>query len=60
MKTWKNPEVLELNVSETAHGYPNTYTDGSLFGIPTHGPKDPNYKPEKPGKPEKPEIDSLS
>jgi len=32
MKTWKNAEVVELNINETAHGTWDSYVEFSING----------------------------
>ena len=32
MKTWENAEMVELNISETAHGWTGWFRDGGYIG----------------------------
>lgn len=32
MKTWKTPEITELNINETAHRWTGIYHDGGYIG----------------------------
>ena len=36
MKTWKNAEVVELNIAETAHGTKDAYIEFSINGWGTN------------------------
>lgn len=36
MKTWKNAEVVELNIAETAHGTVDFYVEASINGWGTN------------------------
>jgi len=36
MKTWKNAEVVELNINETAHGKADAYVEFSIGGWGTN------------------------
>jgi len=39
MKKWEMPEMVELKISSTEHGWPNEEKDGTILGcVPTHGP----------------------
>ncbi len=36
MKTWKNAELVELNINETAHGTWDFYVEASINGVGTN------------------------
>lgn len=66
MKTWKTPEITELNINETAYNWFGNSKDGGYIGdgvISGHLKWDCSDKPgsgtDEPAKPEIP-TDSLS
>lgn len=68
MKKWNAPEVVELNINETASGWSNsgkenTWVDDDdhAHGVHGGGNKDKPYSPTPPPEPDKPSTpDTLS
>ncbi len=52
MKKWNTPEIVELNVSETANGIFDTWFESWL--VHNDSDKKPELKPETPETPETP------
>ena len=69
MRTWKTPEITELDINETAHNWTGIHRDGGYIGdgvisghLSWEKPNCPNNPPSGTEEPAKPEIptDSLS